>query len=623
VQSDRGANLTLLAFPSVDSIAEFNVLRSNYLPENGRSSGAEINVITRGGTNQFHGDAYEFFRNDVLNANSWDNNFNGAPKKKLRWNEFGGTLGGPIVRDKLFFFVDYQGQRFDTPTSTSATSVFTPAERAGNFSELLQGSSPVQLYNPYVLNAAGQRVPFAGNIIPANLLNPVAQNIVNSSVYPLPTSPGLINNYLYSTHTAINGDQGDAKIDWNASEKDRLFGRFSRSLIDNPSTNNMPLFYNGFAIYPTWNGVLDWVRTISPSVINDARFGINYVLVNNGAAANGVGNFPQTVGLPGIPSSILPAMNFSGGNAATVGNADIYQLFADTVIQYEDTMTINMGPQHPSTHGVLRLILTIEGETVVKAVPDIGFLHTGIEKTAESKTYYQALVLTDRTEYLSPLYNNLAYSLSVERLLGIEDEINDKIKYARVLLGELTRIASHLVWLGTHALDLGAQSVFLYCFREREMILDVFEELSGVRMMTSYICPGGLQADLTPGFDARVRAFTSIFPQRLQEYHDLLTNNQLWVERTKGVGVLSKEDAIAYGASGPVLRGSNVVWDIRKAYPYSGYEKFDFDIPVGTNGDVYDRYLVRMLEMEQSLNIVNQALEGMPTGAYRVPNPKI
>jgi len=291
--------------------------------------------------------------------------------------------------------------------------------------------------------------------------------------------------------------------------------------------------------------------------------------------------------------------------------------------QRVDTMTINMGPQHPSTHGVLRLILTIEGETVIKAVPDIGFLHTGIEKTAEAKTYHQALVLTDRMDYLAPLNNNLGYSLAVEKLLGIEDEINDKIKYVRVLLAELQRIASHLVWLGTHALDLGAMSVFLYCFREREMILDVLELVSGVRMMTSYICPGGLQADLPPGFDGKVREFTSIFPERLQEYHDLLTNNQLWVERTRGVAILSAQDAIAYGASGPVLRGSGVVWDIRKAFPYSSYEQFDFDIPVGANGDVYDRYLVRMLEMQQSLNIVNQALEGMPSGSYRVDNPKI
>src|SRR5436309_12940857 len=228
-----------------------------------------------------------------------------------------------------------------------------------------------------------------------------------------------------------------------------------------------------------------------------------------------------------------------------------------------DSMIINMGPQHPSTHGVLRLILTIDGETVIKSVPDIGFLHTGIEKTAEAKTYYQALVLTDRMDYLAPLSNNLGYSLAVEKLLGIEDEITNKIKYVRVLLAELQRIASHLVWLGSHAIDLGAMSVFLYCFREREMILDIFEEISGVRMMTSYICPGGLQAALTPAFDAKVRAFTSIFLDRLQEYHDPLTNNQIWMERTKGVGFLSAQDAIAYAASGPVPRSRNVVWDIR------------------------------------------------------------
>src|SRR6266699_5895199 len=222
--------------------------------------------------------------------------------------------------------------------------------------------------------------------------------------------------------------------------------------------------------------------------------------------------------------------------------------------QRVDTMTINMGPQHPSTHGVLRLILTIEGETVIKAVSDIGFLHTGIEKTAEAKSYHKALVLTDRMDYLAPLCNNLGYLLAVEKLLGIEDEINDKIKYARVLLAELQRIASHLVWLGTHAIDLGAMSVFLYCFREREMILDVFEYVSGVRMMTSYICPGGLQAEVPAKFDAKVREFTRIFPERLQEYHDLLTNNQLWLERTKNVGFLSASEAIAYGASGPVLR---------------------------------------------------------------------
>lgn len=291
--------------------------------------------------------------------------------------------------------------------------------------------------------------------------------------------------------------------------------------------------------------------------------------------------------------------------------------------QRNDTMTINMGPQHPSTHGVLRLILTIEGETVVKAVPDIGFLHTGIEKTAEAKSYHKALVLTDRMDYLSPLNNNLGYSLAVEKLLGIEDEINDKIKFTRVILAELQRLASHLVWLGTSALDLGAQSVFLYCFREREIILDIFELVSGVRMMTSYICPGGLQADLPPGFDQKVREFLRIFPDRLQEYHDLLTNNQLWLERTRNIAILSKEDAIAYGTSGPTLRGSGIVYDVRKTFPYSGYEQFDFDIPVGSVGDVYDRYMVRMLEMEQSHKIIQQALDGLPTGPHRVQNKKV
>ncbi|HEY7358480.1 MAG TPA: NADH dehydrogenase (quinone) subunit D, partial [Ktedonobacterales bacterium] len=285
-------------------------------------------------------------------------------------------------------------------------------------------------------------------------------------------------------------------------------------------------------------------------------------------------------------------------------------------------MTINMGPQHPSTHGVLRLIVTLEGETVVKTVPDIGYLHTGIEKTAENKTYFQSLVVTDRMDYLAPLSNNLGYSLAVEKLLGVE-EMPAKAVYARVLLVELQRIASHLVWLGTSALDLGAQSVFLYCFREREMILDIFELVSGVRLMTSYIMPGGLQADLPSGFDQKVREFTRIFPERLNEYHTLLTNNQLWLERTKGVARLSKEDAIAWGCSGPVLRGSGVAWDVRKMFPYAGYEQFDFDIPVGSNGDVYDRYLVRMLEMGESLKIVKQALDGMPEGPYQISDRKV
>jgi NADH-quinone oxidoreductase subunit D len=286
-----------------------------------------------------------------------------------------------------------------------------------------------------------------------------------------------------------------------------------------------------------------------------------------------------------------------------------------------DTMTINMGPQHPSTHGVLRLILTLDGETIVKAVPDIGYLHTGIEKTAEGKSYFKSLVLTDRMDYLAPLCNNLGYSLAVEKLLGID--VPERALYARVILAELQRIASHLVWLGSSALDLGAQSVFLYCFREREQILDIFEMCSGVRMMTSYIMPGGLQADLPEGFEQKVRDFLDIFPSRLREYHDLLTNNRLWVDRTKGICKLPAEDAIRYGCSGATLRGSGIAYDVRKAFPYGGYDGFDFEIPVGTNGDVYDRYLVRMLEMDQSLRIIRQGLDGLPGGPWQVADPKI
>jgi NADH-quinone oxidoreductase subunit D len=288
---------------------------------------------------------------------------------------------------------------------------------------------------------------------------------------------------------------------------------------------------------------------------------------------------------------------------------------------HRDTMTINMGPQHPSTHGVLRLVLTLDGETILKSSPDIGYLHTGIEKTAEAKSYFKALVVTDRMDYLAPLCNNLGYALAVEKLLGID--VPERATYARVILAELQRIASHLVWLGTSALDLGAQSVFLYCFREREIILDIFELCSGVRMMTSYIMPGGLQADLPPGFERRVREFLSLFPARLREYHELLTNNRLWIDRTKGVATISAEEAVAFGCSGPTLRGSGIAYDVRKFFPYSGYDRFDFDIPVGSNGDVYDRYLIRMLEMEQSLRIIRQAIDGLPGGRWQVNDPKV
>src|SRR5213593_2789484 len=277
--------------------------------------------------------------------------------------------------------------------------------------------------------------------------------------------------------------------------------------------------------------------------------------------------------------------------------------------QRVDTMTINMGPQHPSTHGVLRLILTIEGETVVKAVPDIGFLHTGIEKTAEAKTYQQALVLTDRMDYLSPLCSNLGYSLAVEKLLGIEDEITDKIKYVRILLAELQRIASHLVWLGTHAIDLGAMSVFLYCFREREEILKIFELFSGQRMMTSYIRIGGLALDPPAGWRQAVERFLKMMPSRVDEYETLLTENRIWIGRTKGVGYISAEDAIALSMTGPTLRAAGVAYDNRKIFPYSSYEEFNFGVPTRTESDCYARYLVRVAEMRESLKIVRQTLD--------------
>ena len=329
--------------PSVDAIQEFNEITQNAPAEFGNFMGGIVSTSIKAGTNGFHGDAFEFFRNNVLNANTWQNDFEGNPKAKLRWNEFGGTLGGPIKRDKLFFFVDYQGQRFDTPASVGSFSVLTAAERSGNFSALLQGPNPIQLYNPFSVSN-GVRAPFAGNIIPATLLDPVAQKIINdATAYPLPTGSGLVNNFQNANHTDINGDQGDARVDWNASDKDRIFGRYSQSMITNPSTNSLPIIYNGFNNYPVHTGVVDWVHTAGPTIVNDARAGVNYVYINNGAAANGIGNLNTTVGLPGIPSAILPGMNFSGGYASSIGNSDSYQLFADTVIQLEDTMSITRG----------------------------------------------------------------------------------------------------------------------------------------------------------------------------------------------------------------------------------------------------------------------------------------
>jgi NADH-quinone oxidoreductase subunit D len=280
-----------------------------------------------------------------------------------------------------------------------------------------------------------------------------------------------------------------------------------------------------------------------------------------------------------------------------------------------------MGPQHPSTHGVLRLVLEIDGEAIVSLAPDIGYLHTGIEKTCEAKFYQQVVPLTDRIDYLCPMTNNLAYCLAVEKLLGLE--IPERAQYLRVLLNELTRIQSHLVWLGTHAMDVGALTVFLYCFREREDLLRIFEAVSGQRMMTSYFRIGGLALEPPMGFFEKVQALLDLMPSRIDQYENLLTGNPIWMGRLKDVGFLSAEDAIALGVTGPPLRASGVDWDLRRDMPYSGYEKFKFDVPVSKVGDVWARYVVRIQEMRESVKICQQALDGMPTGRIVADAPKI
>jgi NADH-quinone oxidoreductase subunit D len=285
------------------------------------------------------------------------------------------------------------------------------------------------------------------------------------------------------------------------------------------------------------------------------------------------------------------------------------------------TMVLNMGPQHPSTHGVLRVVLEIDGETVVKLVPDIGYLHTGIEKTCEAKFYQQVVPLTDRIDYLCPMTNNLCYCLAIEKLLQIE--IPDRAQWMRVLLNELTRLNSHLVWLGTHAMDIGALTVFLYTFREREEILRIFEHVSGQRMMTSYFRIGGLALDPPLDFFDSVQSLIKILPEKIDEYENLLTGNPIFINRLKNVGYLSPADAVALGVTGPPLRASGVDWDLRRDMPYSGYEKFKFDVPISTDGDVWARYLVRLKEMRESVKICQQALDGMPEGPIKADAPHV
>ncbi|HSF81836.1 MAG TPA: NADH dehydrogenase (quinone) subunit D [Anaerolineales bacterium] len=298
---------------------------------------------------------------------------------------------------------------------------------------------------------------------------------------------------------------------------------------------------------------------------------------------------------------------------------ELRHLISDRAIEGE-TVLLNMGPQHPSTHGVLRLLLELDGEIVVNCIPDVGFLHTGIEKNMEAKTYELAAVMTDRLDYLNTIGNNLVYCLAIEKLVDLD--VPPRAQAIRVILVELHRIASHLVWLGTHALDLAAMSVFLYCFREREMILDILEMCGGQRMMTTYFRPGGLWRDTPVEFEDAVRQFLRVFPARIDEYEALLTKNPLFLERTVKIGVLSREDALRWGVTGPSLRASGVPHDLRKDQPYSGYELYDFEVPVETDGDTYVRYIVRMEEMRQSLRIVQQALDNLPYGPVRSNNRK-
>lgn len=292
-----------------------------------------------------------------------------------------------------------------------------------------------------------------------------------------------------------------------------------------------------------------------------------------------------------------------------------------TIDDADEHMLLSMGPQHPSTHGVLRLLLELDGEKIVNLAPDIGFLHTGVEKSMESKTYTKALVMTDRLDYLSPMSNNLGYILAVEKLLGVE--ATPRAQAIRVILCELARISSHLVWLATHALDLAAMSVFLYCFREREYILDLFEMVAGQRMMVSYFRPGGVWRDLPEEFEPAVRQFLDFFPAKIADYEALLKNNPIWLQRTKDVGYISAEDAVSWGLTGPSLRGSGINWDIRKAQPYIGYEQYEFDVPLETDGDVYARYRCRMREFWESLRIIEQALDRLPDGPVNIADRKI
>lgn len=285
-------------------------------------------------------------------------------------------------------------------------------------------------------------------------------------------------------------------------------------------------------------------------------------------------------------------------------------------------LLINMGPQHPATHGVLRLVLEVEGEVIKKCTPYIGYLHRGVEKLSEDLTYVQVLPLTDRLDYLSSMVNNVGFCLAVEKLMGIQ--VPERAKFIRTMLSEMARIASHLVWIATHALDIGAMTVFLYAMRDREKILELFEMVTGARLTVSYPRVGGVRCDINDEFLEQLNLFIDDFPKRVEEYETLIDQNRVWLKRTKGVGVISAEEAINWGLTGPTLRGSGVYYDVRKFFPYDAYDQVEFDVPLGKNGDIYDRYKCRMLEFRQSVRIIKQCIEKLPSGPILAPEaPKI
>jgi NADH-quinone oxidoreductase subunit D len=287
-----------------------------------------------------------------------------------------------------------------------------------------------------------------------------------------------------------------------------------------------------------------------------------------------------------------------------------------------ETMTVNMGPQHPSTHGVLRLVIELDGENIVSAMPTIGYLHTGIEKTSEQKKWQQVVPLVERMDYLGPHSNSLGYVMAVEKLLGLE--MPERVTNIRVLLAELQRISSHLIWLGTHGMEVGAVTMLLYCLQERELLLNINELIAGFRMFPSYLRIGGLREDLPRGFHEAVKEFLDRFPEKIDRFEKMLTKNDIWLRRTRGVGVLTKEDAVAFGCVGPIARASGLDYDVRRAFPYLSYPSYDFDVPIEHAGDVYARYLVRVQEMKESLKICRQALERItPVGEWAVSDPRI